>query len=266
MKYLILLLLSFNAFAGGFWPVGKRELDKTSFFLYASKEKCEESESYLCYDIDKCPLDYCEVTETEDLVLDYVAKSQEQSCIKGTKPEPICAEPVCEEPIGEEPPVCAEPVCEDAPFNEHQDCDDKFSSLICDSGSKINNYDLLEVYCATDVMRFAKKLQESPVKKAAYEAEQSAKASLESAMNIARKAQACGKDTTAYMLVRNASKNLTRGQVKQLVKSTVDVKNLLESGSLESAKEEINATVADGVLITEADKVAIVAYIDGCKP
>jgi wobble nucleotide-excising tRNase len=85
-------------------------------------------------------------------------------------------------------------------------------------------------------------------------------------MAQARKAQACGKDTMAYLLVRNAQKQLSTAQVKQLVEAYATIKSLLESGSLTTAKEEISAAVADGVIVTEADKTALNQFIDGCKP
>lgn len=230
MKYLFLLLISINCFAGAFAPLEKVGFDEKTYpKFHETKEQCEQAESSACYDIDACSLNVCELVD--NYVLDYVTQRQYESCI------------------------------------DEADCDAKFSYLVCTEGEEIKNYETLSVYCAVNIMRVeGKKLAESPSKKAAYEAAKSSEASFQAGMNIARKAQACGKDTMAYMLVRNASKGLSNAQKKQLVKSFADIKGLLEVGSLDSAKEEISIAVADGVIITEADKTALNAYIDGCKP
>jgi len=109
-------------------------------------------------------------------------------------------------------------------------------------------------------------LVESQVKKEEYEAAKASEASFQAAMNIARKAQTCGRDAMAYLLVRNASKRLSSSQKIQLVETYSTIKALLETGSLDSAKGEISSANADGVIVTEADKTAMNVYIDGCKP
>jgi hypothetical protein len=111
-----------------------------------------------------------------------------------------------------------------------------------------------------------KKIINSGPKRDIYLAIKAAEAQLQAAMEQARKSQACGKDTMAYLLVRNAQKQLSTSQVKQLVETYSTIKSLLESGSLTTAKEEISAVTADGVIVTEADKVALNTFIDGCRP
>ena len=86
------------------------------------------------------------------------------------------------------------------------------------------------------------------------------------AMDHARKAMECGKSAQAAMLVRNAAKNLTTDQVKQIVATYAPIKGLLDTGSLQSAIEEIQKIQADGVLVTQADKEAIIAHINQCRP
>jgi hypothetical protein len=197
--------------------------------VYKDKAFCESSESQSCYDISVCPTDYCDLEDNE--VLDYVAKLEVESC------------------------------------SSIEDCDAKLLGKSCSVGTAIKNYDLLEVYCANEVMKIdGKKIVENAAKKAAYEAAQAAKAAQEAAMEIASKSQECGKTTLALMLVRNASKGLSNAQKVQLVESTDMISKLLQLGSLDAAKGLIQSATADGTIITEGDKTALAAHIDGCKP
>lgn len=90
--------------------------------------------------------------------------------------------------------------------------------------------------------------------------------SLASAMAKAQRAMECGKSAQALLLVRNSLKNLTTAAVKALVAAYAPIKQLLDTGSLQSSIEEIQAVQADGVLITNDDKTALVNHINGCKP
>ena len=151
MKYLFLILVSFNCFAGGFAPIEKQGFDvKTYPKFHEFKHECEEIEGVACYDIAACPIEECELVDNE--VLDYIKKVDAVSCEKLVKPEVIEGE-------------------EALPFNEFQDCDDKFETLVCkDKQEKIKNFDLLQVYCVEIVTRIdGKKLVNSEVKKAALE-------------------------------------------------------------------------------------------------
>lgn len=79
-------------------------------------------------------------------------------------------------------------------------------------------------------------------------------------------AQDCGRVVKALMVVRNASKTLTAGQKKQIIQDYSTIIGLLDSGSLTTAKEEIDNTTPDGVRITAGDIAALSAKIDECKP
>jgi hypothetical protein len=126
-----------------------------------------------------------------------------------------------------------------------------------------------EAYCSK-FLGYEKKLtglkvlQKNDAKLAAYNSQKIAKANLEAALGQAKKLRECGERVMGLMLVRNQPKGLTTAQVKQLVAGYKDIKALLESGSLVSAKEEILAVNADGVLVTEADKAALAAEVDKC--
>lgn len=128
-----------------------------------------------------------------------------------------------------------------------------------------------EAYCSRivsyeQVATGRKILVEDPVKKAAKDIRVDSENAAKQAMAFAIRSMECGKSAQAFVLVRNAPKGLTTEQVKTLVATYSPVKALLDSGSLVSALEEIAEIPADGVVITEADKVALIAHINGCKP
>jgi hypothetical protein len=147
---------------------------------------------------------------------------------------------------------------------DEADCLAKEAEQVCTLGKVIRTES--EVYCAVEVMKAdGKKLVESESKKAAREAAAAIKAAQDAALASAMKAMDCGKSAQAAMLVRNAAKNLTTTQVKQIVAAYAPIKGLLDTGSLQSSIEEIQAIQADGVLVTEADKEAIIAHINQCR-
>lgn len=153
------------------------------------------------------------------------------------------------------------------------DCDSKHAIKTCSDPqeSSIKNYDLLQVYCSK-FLSYDKKLIKSialdAIKLTAYQAEQVTKAALqakEDAISVAQKLMKCGNKVMALMLVRNQPKALTTAQVDTLVQTYAPIKALLETGSLLTAKEKIAQVVTDGVIITEADKAALISEIDLCK-
>jgi hypothetical protein len=101
-------------------------------------------------------------------------------------------------------------------------------------------------------------------KKELKDAEEKKNALLEDSIRQAKKLRDCGGRVMDVLLVRNSTKGLTTAQVKQIVATYAPVKALLETGSLNSAKEEILAVSADGLLITEEDKTALIAEINSC--
>jgi len=72
-----------------------------------------------------------------------------------------------------------------------------------------------------------------------------------------------GKRIVAYMNALNYAKGLTTAQVKTVLQDAdlSLIKSLLESGSLVTAKEEIEAYTPDGTLVTQGDKDAIIAEL-----
>lgn len=126
----------------------------------------------------------------------------------------------------------------------------------------------LKVYC-TKVTGYAQKeigkaFQKDNVAFDSYKSAQAQVQALNQGVSQALKVMDCGKKVQAHLLVRNSPKNLTKPQVKQLVLTFKDIKNLLDTGSLASAKEEIQAVAPDGVIVTAADKTALIGVIDEC--
>jgi len=70
-----------------------------------------------------------------------------------------------------------------------------------------------------------------------------------------------GRKVIGLMLVRNSTKTLTKKQIRLMNKTYSEVKDLLETGSLESAHEAINELVPDGVLVTAEDKTALLSEL-----
>lgn len=128
-----------------------------------------------------------------------------------------------------------------------------------------------EAYCTRLVgyeQKDVKRIRISEVKALLWEAEKvllAQQAALAAADAQASKAMECGKSAQRLLLIRNAPKALSTAQVKSLVAATASMKALLDTGSLNSAQEEIAAFTADGVIITEADKTALIQHINGCK-
>ena len=188
--------------------------------------KCE---SEPCHCVDNVDPYISELVD--NIVLDYIAKSNEI-------------------------------ICSDA-----MDCDAKFIELSCSlDEEKIKNYDLLSVYCAKPIYKIeGKKLAESASKKASYEAAQAAKKQLEIELLMVQKARNCGSRAINVMSLRNVKKGLSKEQRKQILTIYEDIKNMLDVGSLDNAKDAINSATADGILITESDKSSMIETIVGCQ-
>lgn len=226
--FLLSVFISFSCLAGGFFPVGKFPYSQ-GFKLYETNSDCNSSEQHVCFDIDACNLEICELVDNE--VLDYISKSNEITC------------------------------------SDELDCDAKFIEISCSlDEEKIKNYDLLSVYCTKPIYKIdGKKLAESPSKKATYEAAQAAKKQLEIELMQVQKARDCGSRAINVMSLRNAKKGLSKQQRKQILTIYEDIKNMLDVGSLDNAKDAINSATADGILITEADKSSMIESIVGCQ-
>lgn len=157
------------------------------------------------------------------------------------------------------------------PCENQDECDLIHASKVCPlDRTLIKNYEQLQVYCSK-LVGYEKKSEATIVldqeKKQAWEIEksiQSAIAQSEAYIQLALKKISCGERVIALLVVRNQPKNLTPQQVAQMNSVYAPIKGLLETASLVTAKSYIEATVADGVLITEADKVALASETQKC--
>lgn len=156
---------------------------------------------------------------------------------------------------------------------DQADCEAKNATKTCidSEESALMAQDYSEIYCSK-LLRFEKKLSgakvlvENASMKATYEAAKAAKDAKDAAIKMAKKAIDCGKQVIAMLVVQNASKGLDTTQIKAMNATYSTIKDLLETGSLTSAREEILAATADGVLVTDTDKTVLVAELDSCKP
>lgn len=152
--------------------------------------------------------------------------------------------------------------------SDELDCQAKHEAKVCESEgfSSIKNLDLMEVYCskANLIPSGNKKLVNNPTKLATFQAQQIAKAQMAAALLAAKKLRECGTQVLDLVLVRNAAKQLNTTQIKAMVGIYAPIKSLLETGSLNSAKEEVQAVEPDGTLVTAEDKTAVIAAIDAC--
>lgn len=70
MKYLLLLLISFNALGAGWFPVGK----EGAITVYVEQSACLEKEGQECFDIEFCPIDECILIDEVDDIGVYTGK------------------------------------------------------------------------------------------------------------------------------------------------------------------------------------------------
>lgn len=96
-----------------------------------------------------------------------------------------------------------------------------------------------------DVIKVAKDLEEANIK-------------------LVKNKMECGRSVLALLVIRNVPKGLTRDQKKTMKNTYRDVKEFLELGSLQEAKEEIQDSIVDGIIVTDADKSAMIIKIDEC--
>lgn len=150
-----------------------------------------------------------------------------------------------------------------------EDCRLKLAAKLCqDERTSLINETFTEVYC-TQVVGFNQKVGSKKliIDTAAWESLKQQKAQQAQAQAIKNQVKNLRECLTAVMdtlVIRNASKGLTKPQVKQMVNTYQPIMALLQSASGATAREEILAVNADGVMVTEADKLALVSEIDKC--
>lgn len=154
---------------------------------------------------------------------------------------------------------------------DEADCKAKALTKECvDGRSSFYNAEYSELWC-NKIDGYAKKksgqkiVAEDVVKKETYQNTATTKKTDEMYMEMAGKAIDCGKRVISRMLLQNKPKNLKKAQIRNLVKTYKDIKDLLDTGSLESAREDILAVAINEPIVTQADKDALILELDTCK-
>lgn len=243
MKFFILFLISFSVFAD--W-IPESKINECGSKMYSDSLDCSRSSQESCYektgeDIHGCGYFYLEPVYVEDETKPTYTEYGHFTCTNDPEENEL-------------------PPCSLAP------------EFTCSQGGEV-----ISESDGDNVTRFCKRQDGYELKlshkilminetlKTQKKNEAAAKLAMENAINAAKKAMDCGKQVQALLLVRNAPKQLTTAQIKQMVEIYAPIKQLLDTGSLVSAKEEIQSVTADGVLVTEADKTALIAEIDKCS-
>lgn len=239
MKKIVLLSLAFftvTAHAENWLNYSK--ILSSSKEAHSLKNDCERISGEECFDLGNYPSSlYSEYDkEVDDFTKPIYFKADELSCL------------------------------------DENDCSAKFLALTCTQNDyyKIKNLDFLQVYCvklAGYEKKFIKSIQLDTQKLQDYQAQEIIKAQAgqkESNVQTAIKKIDCGKRVIALMVVRNVPKALSPAQIAQMNTVYAPIKGLLETASLVTAKEFILSTVADGVLVTEADKTDLANETQKC--
>lgn len=140
-------------------------------------------------------------------------------------------------------------------------CDEAFEALECEEGFE-KRKGMISVYCYKAILE---KVVVDETKKAAYDAAQAVKEQDAAAMALVMANMECGKKAVARMTLINSTKSFDEAQVASFVSTYSDIKQLLETGALGTAIQAIQAVTADGTIVTEADKTALVDQIYSCK-
>jgi hypothetical protein len=197
-------------------------------------------------------------------------------CQKASAPDEVCAD------IGNQPIKSFETYTyladdETKPINskssvevciDQDDCLLKIKTKVCLNDEFPIYTAELELYC-TKVIGYQQKTLKSIRQSSVLLTDYLAQKALKDAEGIQEqklqekiKLIDAGKRVVALLNLRNEPKNLTGEQIGQMVTTFASIKGLLETGSLKTAKFLIGQVVADGTIITEGDKTALIAELD----
>jgi len=238
MKYLILTLLLFTNLVHAENWLNQSKIKSGSQEAYSLKADCERISGERCFDLGDLPSSvFSEVDEeVEDGSKPIYSKSEMIACVS------------------------------------EANCDLIFLTKVCTDSTEqlIKNYDLLEVYCSKWV-GYEKKLQKTIAQDAqkvsAWESQKAVEATeraRELAIQTALKRIECGKRVIGLLVVRNSGKSLTTAQVGQINSVYAPIKGLIDTGSLVTAKEQMQLITPDGSLITNEDKTDLISEINKC--
>lgn len=248
MKFLITLILfaSFQVYAN-WYPVGK----SGAATVYTKKDKCEQVEGQLCLDITGKDPRYHNIIQVEVDDLNRPKFSDKYNVVScGTAEN-------CIEKMSEHLDKQLEQNLED------RYCDKDIRDVLTYSKNKLMpGY---SYYCYQHIgyeKKIENQLQEDSAKKSEVEAEMLAAKAKSDGMALVKKKMAQGKELIAFINMLQAPKNLTPAQIKTMLQTYSDIKAMLETGALQSAREEIVGVDPDAVIVTSSDKTAILAELD----
>lgn len=236
MKYIILLLISLNVFAN---YIPEDEVGTgNNLTVFTKKNKCELHYSKTCI---KIPYGY--TANYHILVDEYVDDTSS--------------------PITTKNDITA---CVD-----ETDCYAKAGVLSCTDVEEYKTFtEWSEVYCTKttgyEQMLSGKKIVvEDAALKTAWEAAEAVKAQKAAYLKAIVAARDCGNSVINEVIYRNnVMKTLTPTQKETVLITYGPIMNLLEVGNLDQAKVKVQEATVDGVIMTEADKTAIISLIDSC--
>jgi hypothetical protein len=233
MKYILITLLLINHAYACMNKISYSEAVK-AINLEVAKAGCQPNEECLCYDT----IDF----RTHDLVDNMIDNP--------------------DAPIYE----IGEIILEDIIVNECDEEDDECEPEISQVMTCADGFELIESQCKQLVgyeqMKSGHKFVLNESKKSSLEAKEQAEQAKANALAVIRKFRKAGEEIIDLMILRNAQKNLSAGQKKQVLQAYHDIKELLSVGNLTQAKIEIQNANIDGIMVTEDDKQALIEAID----
>lgn len=236
-----LFLIIFSTFSVSIYAenwLNQSKIKSGSIEAYSLKSDCEKISNEKCYDLGDYPSSvFSEIdVEVDDASKPLYSKNEVQSCATVEICQSINASKICS--IEGETPIV--------------------------------RLDTMEIYCSR-LVGYEKKLEKSialdQTKLSQWQAQKAIEAQAgqkEAGVQLALRKIECGKRVIALLVLRNAPKGLTTSQVAQLNSVYAPIKGLLETASLVTAKEQILAVSADGVIITEADKTDLANETQKC--
>lgn len=238
MKFIIIsLLFSANAFAQSYYPVGKSGDNRT---VYGKKSDCESKESWPCEDIGGKDLRYWDETTVQvDDVSNPIYKAEYNV-------EACDIEVDCMEKLSAKTDCTNDPA--DAPTLRENTLMPGWS-VVC---TQVTGYEQKDKVI----------LIENAAVKSSLLAADAAKIAQQDGLSQAKAARKFGESILDMMAVKNVEKSLSKGQIKQVVQDYELVRQLLVSGAVATARDEIAAMVPDGARVTQADKDDILAALD----
>ncbi len=75
---------------------------------------------------------------------------------------------------------------------------------------------------------------------------------------------ACGEKAVKFIAKSNVKKNLTKAQIKTMVKTYSDIFDLLKAGAIDTALDDMQNATVDGTILTSEDKTSIINFLTNC--